>query len=322
MAQMRSGTLISPVFVECRSPHASLNQRNFIRLNGNFGITLTDILWKRNVLPTVRTLILDGQFIHLDIVRDILLDNECQIRLLSLRNTAGYDHVDFKDLIDGIFRGGPIPDGPARLEGIYYFGPPRVSKKFSALLVEENGAAAEEDETGTANPWYLRSTVATQEFHLSFSSILRATAGNITWDAVLCRAPRHTHPNPRFVIPTIASVALGPAGCHICHTSPEGPGSTVHRLPLLYPPPFQSSSIKVAQKVPTDGAPIASLPFYARCRICLKHRWCEICNKWWCENCYQFGAPNCYKENDFKGTFDDLVSKFPDLDCLLLSHTA
>jgi hypothetical protein len=126
------------------------------------------------------------------------------------------------------------------------------------------------------NPWYLRSKVAFQppEFEFYYSALLRATRGVLVWDAVLCRAPRHTYPDPRYIIPTIASVALGPRGCHICSSLPEGPGSTVNQLPLLSPLPFHSSSVRVAQEVPSHGPRIAPLPFYACCVNCLKHRWC------------------------------------------------
>lgn len=256
---------------------------------------LANISWKRDLLPTVQTLILDRQYVHVDMVRDILLDHACQIRLLSLIDVRGLDRLDFQHLIDDIFRGGRRLDSP-RLEAIYYFGPPSVSGKFCDQPVASD---ADED----PNPWYLRSKVAFQppEFEFLYSALLRATQGVLVWDAVLCRAPRHTYPNPRYIIPTIASVALGPRGCHICHSSPEGPGSTVNQLPLLSPPPLHSSLIKVAQEVPSNGPRTAPLPFYARCVSCLKHRWCVRCNKWWCENCYQFGGPNCYKENNARG---------------------
>lgn len=273
---------------------------------------LATISRKWDVLPSVKTLILDHQYVHLDTLRNILLDSACQIRLLSLLDVRSLDRHDFQDLIDALFRGGPRLDGP-RLEGIYYFGAPLMSEKFlnqafedklepvnaSTPAKESNLPDAEEN----LDPWYRRSGVAFQppEIESLYSGLLRVTRGFVVWDAVLCRAPRHTHPHPHFLIPTIASVALGATGCHICHSSPEGPGSTINHAPLLAPPPLHSFSVKVAQEIPSNSKSVAPLPFYARCYNCLKYRWCASCNKWWCENCYQFGAPNCYKENDARG---------------------
>jgi hypothetical protein len=273
---------------------------------------VSNILWKRNILPTVQTLILDRQYVHVEEIRNILVNNTYQIRLLSLLDVNGLDRVDFQNLIEDIFRGGRGSNSPC-LEGIYYFGPPPVSHKFRDQLTEDDAvspdsATGAEDldfynQVDSPNPWYLRSRVAffqPPEFESLYSPLLRATQGALVWDAVLCRASRHTYPHPKFTVSPIASVALGPKGCHICHSAPEGPGSTTNQLPLLSPLPFHSSSVKVAQSITSNGAPIASLPFYARCVYCLKHRWCAMCNKWWCENCYQFGGPNCYKENDAK----------------------
>jgi hypothetical protein len=268
---------------------------------------LASTSWKWDILPRVQTLILDRQYIHSDTLRDILLDGACQIRLLSLLGVWGLDRIEFQSLIDDIFRGGRRGDGP-RLEGIYYFGAPLVSKKFQEQVDDESTLATAAKESGSPstdddlNTWYRHSQVAFQAPRIEFdSALLRVTQGVVVWDAVLCRAPRHTYPHDRFIVPAIASVALGPTGCHICHSSPEGPGRTVNQLPLLSPPPLHSSSIKVAQEIPSDKKYIAPLPFYARCVNCLKNRWCACCNKWWCEDCYQAGGPNCYVLNNITG---------------------
>lgn len=281
----------------------------------SYCLALTNIdttLWKRDILPTVQTLILDRQYIHIEDIRNILLDNGCQVRLISLLNVEGFDAVDLKDLFQDIYSGGPGLS-PRRLEGVYFFGPPVVSRKFcdqienaaskSTSRDRTAGAETQSEEYDGPNPWYLRSKTAFQPpgIETSCSSVLRATKGILAWDAVLCRAPRHTYPHPKYTAPPIASVALGQNGCHICHSAPEGPASAIEQRPLLAPLPFHSSSVKSAQQIPSDGAPVGSLPFYARCVYCLKHRWCAMCNKWWCENCYQFGGPNCYKENNARG---------------------
>jgi hypothetical protein len=66
---------------------------------------LANISWKRDLLPTVQTLILDRQYVHVDMVRNILLGHACQIRLLSLIDVRGLNQLDFQHLIDDIFRG-------------------------------------------------------------------------------------------------------------------------------------------------------------------------------------------------------------------------
>ena len=59
---------------------------------------------------------------------------------------------------------------------------------------------------------------------------------------------------------------------------------TESRLPLLYPPPWHSASVKAAQRF--EVADETYPPFIVRCTTCLQGRWCERCNVWWCENCY------------------------------------
>ena len=129
--------------------------------------------------------------------------------------------------------------------------------------------------------------------------ILELASGLIAFDAVLCRAPNHDavihdqihthHKNdPNYheyyipaKLPRIAAVALGPGGCQICHSAPEGPVKFGKMLPLLSPPPLHSSLIIDAQRVRSNGVDTADLPFYARCKACLLHRWCEGCGKFW-----------------------------------------
>lgn len=263
-------------------------------------------LRKRNILPTVQTLILDNQWVHLDALRSVLLDPASQIRLLSLIGVHSFYQTDFLDDLvrDLVSLGKPT----TRIEGIYYFGAPVMWTNFSDQLVEERAVSAntailtEKSEISNAeedsDPWY-SSKVACQPLAIgwpSYTLMLEVTQGALAWDAVICRGPRHIN-----VPLTIANVALGPRGCYICHSSPEGPGSNLAQLPLLSPPPLYSSSIKVAQGILSNDGHSAPLPFYARCLSCLQDRWCSSCNKWFCEDCYQLGAPNCYKKYDTRG---------------------
>ena len=155
-----------------------------------------------------------------------------------------------------------------------------------------------------SNPWY--SASGTEVFSITseaeadqWSSLLEATSGLIAFDAVLCRQKSHIvapldgdsllrGEEMRFEAkPALANISL--SGCQMCGSCPEGPAypdqSPEQFLPLLVPPPLHASTVKAAQRLHTNGLPHP--PFIARCRQCLKDRWCERCNAWWCESCYK-----------------------------------
>lgn len=119
--------------------------------------------------------------------------------------------------------------------------------------------------------------------------------GIIHFDAVLCRGPRHSLTSSQEgagppLRPSVATVALGPEGCGICKTSPEGHAvfgqSPSHQLPLLAPPPFISPTIRAAQ-IPSSDFEGDVPMMIARCVECVRNRWCERCHKWWCESCFE-----------------------------------
>ena len=154
------------------------------------------------------------------------------------------------------------------------------------------------------NPWYSGSgtevfCISSKEVSDQWSSLLEAASGMIAFDAVLCRQNSHIVAQMdgegsqkveemRFEArPALANISLG--GCQMCGSCPEGPAypgtSPEQHLPLLAPPPLHASTVKAAQRLHTNGLPHP--PFIARCRQCLKDRWCERCNAWWCESCYK-----------------------------------
>jgi hypothetical protein len=133
--------------------------------------------------------------------------------------------------------------------------------------------------------------------------------GLINFDGILCSGPRHgmlsgawkeeLEQRPWYVRPiaylppTVATIAL--RCCSSCHSAPEGImtyGVTPPKdLPLLAPPPFHSSTIKVA----TDSSKKISgrrAQLLHRCKDCLRGRYCESCHKWWCEDCYELAVGN------------------------------
>ena len=279
---------------------------------------LTSMLAKRNILAHIRTLILDRQYVHFKQLRAILLDGVCGIRLVSPINVKHLDFPTFRQFIVNICSNDDRL-GSLKLEGIYLFGPPvsllELETPFEGEwpparpLEPENNVTGTSGSTEWCNPWtpHPGGTVLQErrgDGLYNDAHLLKSTKGIIAWDAVLCRGPKHSQvmSNPdRINAPIIhpivrtATVALGSSGCHICHSSPEGPGSTLSQLPLLSPPPIHASSVEAAQQAPfSHENGTASSPFYARCSRCTMDRWCKGCNKWWCENCYTPGGPNCY----------------------------
>ena len=130
---------------------------------------------------------------------------------------------------------------------------------------------------------------------------MRECEGIISFDAVLCRGPRHsdTEPErpgkaplpwytrePAYIRPRAATRVL--EGCHGCGSAPERFAvfgkSPLHQLPLLAPLPLHASTQR-ACKAPFQAT---SKPYlFARCVACMRNRCCESCQKWWCEDCYE-----------------------------------
>ncbi|MCJ1392195.1 hypothetical protein MMC18_005062 [Xylographa bjoerkii] len=165
-----------------------------------------------------------------------------------------------------------------------------------------------------ADPWYRPSGVLSFADHVvEWADVLSVCRGIIAFDGILCRGPRHDilsivadsnadtekpMTTGGFVAPASATVVLGPGGCQVCHSAPEGlaaPGQVpVDYLPLLEPPPRHTSSLHFAQTTPYDILPSRPMKLLARCKACLMDRWCEGCNKFWCENCYQTSETSTY----------------------------
>ncbi|MCJ1357745.1 MAG: hypothetical protein MMC33_007741 [Icmadophila ericetorum] len=190
-------------------------------------------------------------------------------------------------------------------------GPTSVSEGITTSLGAALGAVQRSTRSlmDGPDPWYTASgALITPPVTAAWNAgdwgkTLAKASGLIAFDAVLCRAPNHDatihdeihahHKNDQEYqeswipakLPRIAAIALGPGGCQICHSAPEGPikyGQTLtHLLPLLSPPPLHSSSIIDAQRVEANGLNTADLLFYARCKSCLPYRWCEGCGKFW-----------------------------------------
>lgn len=128
----------------------------------------------------------------------------------------------------------------------------------------------------------------------NMTDILRLYGGQIDFDAVLCRGPRHQTPDTdgetsgptpwykhdsAYIHPKVATCTVG--GCQSCGAAPEGFSmfgqSPDAHLPLLAPPPLHSSTIRAAKTPSNVGS---ERKFIARCADCLRNRYCEDCHKW------------------------------------------
>ncbi|KAF1987110.1 hypothetical protein K402DRAFT_393275 [Aulographum hederae CBS 113979] len=285
-------------------------------------------LARKNVLACVSTLVLDGLTVTADMVNEIITKDSYNVRILSIREAKHLNERKLRQSLMYAVRPSR-PAGTPRLKGLYVFGakeqtpadsnpirqrsPGRVPTPEGGVMyvqgaqigAEWNHKSQESLNNTLANTedkWYQSSgRMVRKTPGPEWAETLQACAGIIAFDAVLCRGPRHNVPvaNARgevdagdYLPPTIATVALGQAGCMKCGSCPEGPAVFGHspssHLPLLAPPPLHSSTVQAAQKPHTfDGsAPL----FMARCDDCLRGRWCERCNKFWDESCYAANA--------------------------------
>jgi len=187
-----------------------------------------------------------------------------------------------------------------------------LGAQLGAEWNKKSQEALSTDLCGTEDKWYQPGRMFRRTPISDWAETLQACEGIIHFDAVLCRGPRHDAVNfigmdpdaPQnhyntYLPPTLATIALGQAGCAKCGSCPEGPAvfgqSPTHQLPLLSPPPLHSSSIRAAQYPHSKNGLMPKL--FVRCAECLKHRWCERCNKWWDESCYKPGNTRTELQN-------------------------
>lgn len=291
---------------------------------------------RRDVLRDVTTLILDGLSVTAELVHDIISDPAYSVRILSLRGVRNLNEPKLRAVLQMAVRPSR-PEGTPRLQGLYIFGAKDtlplpaspVTTKGNSLSSGLNqrshrALAAALDEVADECQWYdQKGLVLPREVPEEWASTVLACAGVISFDAVLCRGPRHLNspvygtinmsahsPPPPYVPSKWAIATHTVSGCAGCGTAPEGWtvwGDSVGtdaedsscRFPLLAPPPVHSSNIKAAQR-PTGASTNSrtnqagnsnSKPrrFIARCMECIRDRYCWACCKWWCEKCYALG---------------------------------
>lgn len=233
------------------------------------------------------------------------------------------------------------PEGTPRLRALYIFGsrdPPSLpacstapESRGSSITsgwnqLSHKALATALSEGAEDCPWYDKKGAIispSRPVPTEWAETVLACAGVISFDAVLCRGPRHlnspaygtvdiaANSPPAPYVPSkwaVATHALD--GCAGCGSAPEGWtvwGESIGadcdddtcRFPLLAPPPVHSSNVKVAS-CPSGADVYASRggrsgeskpkrAFIARCLECIRDRYCWGCSKWWCEKCFTLG---------------------------------
>ncbi|KAK1079586.1 hypothetical protein LTR33_006257 [Friedmanniomyces endolithicus] len=221
-------------------------------------------LHQRSILQYVQTLVLDGMAVPADLVREIVTEDRYNVRVLSIREAKHLNVSILQQVLRYIVRPTRAASTP-KLKALYFFGPKDAARYMIGQQQRLEGSQAlgvmasegaqigaewnhrSSDTLSTSlgdeeTKWYNATGRALRKPQSDWPDTLVACLGQIAFDAVLCRGPRHdiTKVQSRdFLQPTIATVALGSAGCEICHTCPEGPAvfgrSTASELPLLGP---------------------------------------------------------------------------------------
>ncbi|KAF4624775.1 hypothetical protein G7Y89_g13395 [Cudoniella acicularis] len=296
-------------------------------------------LQRQHILQDVQTLILDGLSVTSDLVSEIICSDTFNVRILSVREVHHLNERKLQQALLYVIRPSRAPNTP-KLEALYIFGPKDVAPvsrferhlnrypagiapidtipsyggvtyspgaQIGAKWNQKSGDTLADEIKKNGDKWYQRSgKVIAKPPSEEWAETIRACEGIISFDAVLCHGPRHTHPisadklqkstpwykqREAHLPPRIATCAL--RSCCKCKTSPEGSSmfgrSPIEHFPLLAPPPLHSSTGKAAKTPSAEDTPDKKL--LVRCLECLWNRYCESCHKWWCEDCYEVPDP-------------------------------
>lgn len=280
------------------------------------------------------TLVLDGLSVTAELVHDIINDPSFAVRILSLRGVKNLNEPKLRQALRMAARPSR-PDGTPRLQGLYIFGAkdppslPATPAPTTATTITSDWnqrslqtLAAALHEVADECSWYdKKGTIIPRPIPPEWAEAMLSCAGIISFDAVLCRGPRHLNSPAYGTIDIAANSPPSPHvpskwaaathavdGCAGCGSAPEGwtvwgesigvdGDDETSRFPLLAPTPVHSSNIRVAmcpsgaQAYPSRASCPAAKPrrFIARCMECLRDRYCWACSKWWCEKCFTLG---------------------------------
>lgn len=266
-------------------------------------------LHRQQILRSINTLVLDGlASVTNDLLHEIVTSSDYNVRLLSIRRCPNVNQAKLQQLLAYICRPGR-PEGTPRLQGLYFFTDPglTLAAKIAAGVTSLDGAQlgalptakigiddVENYYTATGRVVQIKSTDAAFWAHT-----IDSCRGVIWFDAVLCSHMHtemtdmlsNTTRDQRPDAPTIATLALGPAGCTGCGRAPLGAPvwgkSEQEDFPLLWPPPA-SGRVTDAIRPPVRKVGNKNEPnrLIVSCQWCVDSRHCDSCHKWWCGDCY------------------------------------
>ncbi|KAK2737107.1 hypothetical protein FQN57_000446 [Myotisia sp. PD_48] len=283
-------------------------------------------LERKSILQDVRTLVLDGLSVTAEFIADILLSDRFNVSILSIRDCFTLNEKKLMQTIRYAVRPSRAKGMP-RIKAIYCFTPRNplgaTSDSTSSTTTASNSSnsspslAGQRQDLGSTpslgrpdsasthtnysdipgHDWYTApGKIFRNPIETGWAETIQLARGIISFDAALCRSPRHnpgsgenrnSSPSPPFLPPAIATVSLGSQGCERCHSSPEGPlvwnRSSEDHFPLLAPPPLHSYRTTDAKNPATR--PGEEPVLIVQCEECLRGRWCHRCNRWWCIAC-------------------------------------
>ena len=285
-------------------------------------------LGRGGLLRNVHTLVLDGLSVPADLVREIIMEDRFNVRILSIREVENLNEKKLIQYLKYAVRPTRAKNTP-RLKGLYYFGPreplpvehiPIKKKKsppggpqgvksshgaqISAQWNQRSSEALTTVLTRTEDKWYQPSgRITIKRPHAEWPETLQACEGIIFFDAVLCRGPRHDVqtayindgqnagvPHPFSCLkPAVATIALGPSGCNSCHSVQEG---------AAYFGQSPAAHLPLLSPPPLHSASIraAQIPSTtdgsATLPLIIR---CEDCLRGrWCERCNKWWDEPCY----------------------------
>lgn len=287
---------------------------------------------RRGILQDVQTLVLDGLSVPAGLVSEIITQRQYNVRILSIRGVSHLNERKLQQVLkDAVQSSRPL--NTPKLQALYVFGPkevaptPRVQQHVNRYppgiapidtiplygVIHSRGAqigaqwndkpqdTLAHEIVRDCDKWYSGGgKVIAKPPSIEWAHTIAACRSIISFDAVLCRGPRHiatpgkhgstSHAmryegHNAYLEPRVATHSM--RRCHACGTAPEMFSkfgvSPIHEFPLLAPPPLHASTVKAA-KTPSISSPSSLL---VRCVDCLRGRFCESCHIWWCENCYE-----------------------------------
>ncbi|KAG0649808.1 hypothetical protein D0Z07_3492 [Hyphodiscus hymeniophilus] len=250
------------------------------------------ILRRQNILKDVHTLILDGLAVPADLVAEIITNDSFNVCILSIRDVQHLNERKLQQALLYAVRPSRTGNTP-KLRGLYIFGP-RDATAFSRVkrpdiatvdslpsyrgVLASQGAqigaewnkksqeALDGEATRNSELWFAKSgRIFPKVVSLDWASTIYACRGLISFDAVICNAPRHIlreessssawYTQSDFHIsPQAATHNL--EGCSGCKSAPEGFSrfrkTSLELFPLLAPVALHSSTTKSA-KAPFQG---------------------------------------------------------------------